>query len=291
MKRITLYLLFSIFSSVFAQRVGIGITSPSALFHVYTDADIWHAYIGGSTGLLQIGGQTNNGAVIQSGNPTTHTAGDLYLQRDGGNLGVGTNNPLAKLHLYASAAPGSPNLLIQQSGTGPAVLAFKNNNTAGVSSYALTSATDGTGASQLNVFSNLLGRNLLSITSNPQNNINLNGSLTLKTGGTLTPFADGGVNNDVVLSNAVVFPVTMNNDTQITGLAGGTTGRVIIIYNYSNHNLILKNQQYGISSPGNLLNLQGDITVAGNHSIMLLYDGNPGTSAGLLAWTCIGKSN
>jgi hypothetical protein len=289
MKVIIFSLLCFISARAVAQKVGIGTTTPAALFHVYTDADIWHAYFGGSTGQLQIGAQTNNGAVIQSVNTAANVPGDLYLQRDGGNLAIGTNNPLAKLHLSSISPAGSPNLLIQQSGTGPATLVFKNNNTAGVSSYAVTSVTDGTGTSQLNVFSNLLGQNLLAISSNPQNNISLNGSLTLKTGGTLTPFADGGTNNDVALSNAVVFPVTMNNDTQITGLAGGTNGRIIIIYNYSDHNLILKNQQYGVSSSGNLLNLQGDITVAGNHSIMLLYDGV--SNAGLLAWTCIGKSN
>ena len=80
-------------------NVGVGLSNPSFALQVYKNADVWHSSIGGTTGTLLIGGQTSSGAVIQSINPSNSTARDLYLQRDGGNVGIGTNNPLGKLHI------------------------------------------------------------------------------------------------------------------------------------------------------------------------------------------------
>jgi hypothetical protein len=94
-------------------NVGIGNTVPGAKLDVLQNADVWHAFIGGNTGRLQIGGQTVNGAVIQSWNPGTGQARDLYLQRDGGNVGIGTNNAISKLDLVDySPASNSPSIKI-----------------------------------------------------------------------------------------------------------------------------------------------------------------------------------
>jgi hypothetical protein len=76
--------------------VGIGTITPVSYFQVYDNADVWHARIGGGSGELRIGGQTNSGAVIQAYTPAG-VVRDLYLQRDGGNVGIGTNNPAYKL--------------------------------------------------------------------------------------------------------------------------------------------------------------------------------------------------
>ena len=79
------------------NNVGIGIASPTYPLQVYQDSDVWHAAFGGNTGILRIGAQTGSGAVIQSFNPTTGLPRDLYLERDGGNVGIGTSSPAAKL--------------------------------------------------------------------------------------------------------------------------------------------------------------------------------------------------
>ena len=70
-------------------NVGIGTTTNTFTLNVYNNADVWHARFGSATGELRIGGQTSSGAVIQSYTPAGAVR-DLYIQRDGGNLGVGT---------------------------------------------------------------------------------------------------------------------------------------------------------------------------------------------------------
>ncbi len=62
----------------------IGGTSPTFKFNVYTDADVWHMAIGGSTGQIRFGGQTSSGGVIQAYTPAGVTRA-LYIQRDGSN--------------------------------------------------------------------------------------------------------------------------------------------------------------------------------------------------------------
>jgi len=76
--------------------LGVGTTNPASNLQVYQDSDIWHARIGGATGELRFGGQTGNGAVIQADTPSG-TARNLFLERDGGNVGVGTSLPGYKL--------------------------------------------------------------------------------------------------------------------------------------------------------------------------------------------------
>jgi septal ring factor EnvC (AmiA/AmiB activator) len=77
-------------------NVGIGTTSVPSTLVVYNDSDVWHARIGGASGELRIGGQTASGAVIQAYTPGGSVR-DLYIQRDGGSVGIGTFSPSAKL--------------------------------------------------------------------------------------------------------------------------------------------------------------------------------------------------
>ena len=92
--------------------VGIGKTNPDAPLVVYRTNDVWHTVIGNDTGQLRIGGQTSSGAVIQSRNQAG-TSRDLYLQRDGGKIGIGTNNPNALLSLGDT---GGQKLYVYESG-------------------------------------------------------------------------------------------------------------------------------------------------------------------------------
>jgi hypothetical protein len=84
-------------------NVGIGTTTGTFTLNVYNNADVWHARFGSATGEVRIGGQTSSGAVIQAFVPGSGTVRDLYLQRDGGNIGVGLNNPSVKVHIYENA--------------------------------------------------------------------------------------------------------------------------------------------------------------------------------------------
>ena len=86
--------------------VGIGIVNPCSNLHVYCNADVWHTRFGSACGELRIGGDTASGAVIQSYTPAG-VVRDLYLQRDGGKIGIGTNCALAKTHIYAGCPNGA----------------------------------------------------------------------------------------------------------------------------------------------------------------------------------------
>jgi len=79
--------------------VGMGTATPTAKLHVYCNADVWHTKIGSACGELRIGGDTSCGAVIQSYTPAG-VVRDLYLQRDGGKIGIGTSVPTALLDVY-----------------------------------------------------------------------------------------------------------------------------------------------------------------------------------------------
>ncbi len=87
--------------------VGIGTNTPSYGLHVNNDADVWHAGFGGATGLLRIGAQTVQGAIIQSWNPATNLPRDLYLQRDGGRVSIGTATLPTGSDLHVKAISGN----------------------------------------------------------------------------------------------------------------------------------------------------------------------------------------
>jgi hypothetical protein len=93
------------------QQVGIGTVTPGYFFQVYNDTDIWHTVIGGASGQLRIGGQTSSGAVIQALTPAGGVR-DLYLQRDGGSIGIGTNSPTALLQINGAGGDTAPSLRI-----------------------------------------------------------------------------------------------------------------------------------------------------------------------------------
>ena len=87
-------------------NVGINTACPTSILHVYCNSDVWHTRFGSACGELRIGGDTSNGAVIQSYTPAG-VVRDLYIQRDGGNVGIGTNSALSKVHIYANCAYGA----------------------------------------------------------------------------------------------------------------------------------------------------------------------------------------
>jgi hypothetical protein len=68
---------------------GIGTNSPASRLHLYKAGDYWHFIIDGGTGQLRFGAEAGAGAVIQA-RTSGGTTRPLYLQRDGGNVLIGT---------------------------------------------------------------------------------------------------------------------------------------------------------------------------------------------------------
>ena len=159
--------------------VGIGKTNPDAPLVVYRTGDVWHSVIGNDTGQLRIGGQTSSGAVIQSRNQGG-TARDLYLQRDGGRVGIGTNNPNAllslgstggqKLYVYEAGVIRS-GFGIDLSGSSRELSIFtsSSNGTTGNISFGYRLETDGSYVEKMRINSsgelNVKGNLMLSVAS------------------------------------------------------------------------------------------------------------------------------
>jgi len=118
--------------------VGTGSNIPSKLT-VYEDADVWHARFGSSVGELRIGGQTGAGAVIQAYTPST-TVRDLYIQRDGGNVAIGSNYASEKLQVYGNIllANQNTNFIHGYSGSG---LVLSHHNVGGSKAIVSGDAT------------------------------------------------------------------------------------------------------------------------------------------------------
>jgi hypothetical protein len=92
------------------DRVGIGTASPSEKLHVQGDgADILITDAGGGE-MAKLGSTGSNNGLLELKNSShastifLNTSGDSYL--NGGNVGIGTTSPTAKMHVYTAGAEG-----------------------------------------------------------------------------------------------------------------------------------------------------------------------------------------
>lgn len=72
-------------------------------------------------------------------------------------------------------------------------------------------------------------------------------------------------------STATVLRLNTDASRDLTGIAGGSAGRTIIIFNVGSFDLVLKNQNV-LSSAGNRFAIGSDITMASAASVCLWYD-------------------
>lgn len=73
------------------------------------------------------------------------------------------------------------------------------------------------------------------------------------------------------LSTAAVLRLSSDATRNITGLAGGADGRVIVIHNVGSNAIVLIDESAS-STAGNRFALVGDLTINGDHSVALQYD-------------------
>lgn len=83
--------------------------------------------------------------------------------------------------------------------------------------------------------------------------------------------ADQNDYNPTGLSTASVLRLNTNASRNITGLAGGADGRILLIHNIGTTDLVLKDENVG-SVAANRLALAADVTLGADQSAMIQYD-------------------
>ena len=110
------------------------------------------------------------------------------------------------------------------------------------------------------------------ITGGTYANITASGSFTVS--GILSPAqitADQNDYNPTNLSTAAVLRLNTDASRNLTGLAGGADGRVILIHNIGSFALVLKDESAS-STAGNRFALNADVSLGADSSTMLQYD-------------------
>lgn len=105
-----------------------------------------------------------------------------------------------------------------------------------------------------------------------QANVDATGTFTLS--GDITPAqitADQNNYNPTGLSGATVLRLNSDAARNITGLSGGSDGRLLIVYNVGSFNIVLKDESSS-STAANRFALQADVTIAPDVGVILQYD-------------------
>jgi hypothetical protein len=241
----SILILLCICLTATSQNVGIGTTTPVYKLQVFQDADTWQLSVGGATGVLKINGQAGSNTVLQSWHPNLNFARNLVLQRDGGNVGIATTSPVARLHVAGNqvitftSTLVSPTLTLEQTNNDFSRLLFKNVNG---NSFTLAAVKNPNGSSDyFNIYSEANGIDYFQVTTDPKQNVRVNGSLVLKTVSIDINNMANDINTLDIGDASVVF---LNNDgldaKLIRGFSGGITGRYIHVISYSLPAITLK---------------------------------------------------
>lgn len=90
--------------------------------------------------------------------------------------------------------------------------------------------------------------------------------------------------NPTGLSGASTLRLSTDASRDITGLAGGADGRILLIHNVGSYNLVLKDES-GSSAAANRFALSSDITLSTDQCAILQYD------ATTSRWRCLASSS
>lgn len=130
----------------------------------------------------------------------------------------------------------------------------------------------------------------------PVGNLIVANSITLT--GDLTPATITSDQNDYAptnLTTSMNLRLSSDASRNITGLAGGSAGRTVLVHNVGSFSIVLRDQS-SASVAANRFAIGADVTLSANTSLLLQYDGTasrwravgaPGTGGGGVAWGSI----
>ena len=283
------------------SRIGVGTETPTALLHIT-----------GATGnLFEVDGSGSVAALSVSASGRIGVGVDSSRGRfDVAYAGL-LNDPTILVGADDSGSSARTSLINKVARMG--MLPYNLNATASAILIASSTATAnnvfiGGGSSYLNASTNiffytgpttasLIGTEKMSIDSTGSVNI-LSGSLTVSSSITTSGSITGNIVtkqliynvitvnpstnqndysptgwNDVDPNKATTIDVSGSSSIKITGLAGGTNGRIAIIRNSSPDRLLILEDQSTLSSAANRFDFRNAVFLVPNGSIHLMYDG------------------
>lgn len=216
----------------------------------------------------------------------------------GGNVGIGTNAPDRKLHIYNGNSGRTPysltSLFTENSTHNYLEIASPDASERGI---IFSSTTDGTGGSGGIYYENK-SMNFRTNANDTRMKILANGNVGI---GTTTPDAKLEINGDFSLNKkttvsvvgtqnaldrlgASIIFVNAPGTVTINGLTGGFDGMIVYIYTSNTNTLILNNENSAAVFNNQIVTNTGSaITINGRGGVTLLY-GNSG-------WRVIGIAN
>ena len=212
-------------------------------------------------------GQLNSNIVYED---EDNNLGDHYL--DVGDITTPANPSAGTRRIFVDSGTGK--LSVRTSG-GSTVSLEESGGGGGAPTTAqyVTLATDA-GLSAERVLT--AGENVKTTDGGANGNITLDvGTEDFQLTGDISPAQITANQNDYNpsgLSTATTLRLSTDASRNITGLAGGADGRVIIIHNIGSNNIVLKDDDGATSTAANRFAFSGDLTLVGDQSCILQYD-------------------
>jgi len=264
------------------SRVGVGLETPTALLHLSSSVSganvLFRVETSASSATLLVSSSGNIGVGLSNPQSLLHISGtrDSLFEIDGlnayqvlyasasGLIGLGLSNPTASLHVS-----GTTRGVFEVDGAN-AIRAFfiSSSGNIGVGTVAPSHSLDVSGSIRISNELIVTG----SITGSIVTRQLVYNVVTASVSVDQNNFSPTGW-NDTDPNKATTIFVSASNSLKITGLAGGSTGRIAIIRNSSIDRLIIIEDNSVSSTDANRFFI-GDVAfLLPSASISLLYDG------------------